>query len=303
MARLFVAAVFVAVLPALASEPGQPLDCSDIVFDVPGLNCRPFLPFGVSYDDHFYAKGHNQVFDNEGRLTVVRLSTNNPPLGDNRIAIYQNDGMGERRIASFPAQRFVPTSSYDRLRTRNDPDTFLGSNVTHDGVQFDPVNGRLLLPLVTECQGACPCGSGPCHGSGYGGRWMAVIEGFTTLYDIRQSYVPTSHEVGFRVPAMPDGLAGAHHFDTYWGNLANPIDFTQAQPLQCDYPASPPQVGDYLTVADALPNPVVGTGRYYVTAVTHQGQTRYGRKGNGGVLSGRDPALLPVCVQSPSIQE
>ena len=31
--------------------------------------------------------------------------------------------------------------------------------------------------------------------------------------------------------------------------------------------------------------------------VTYQGQTRYGRKGNRGRLSGRDPAVLPVCVQ------
>ena len=58
-----------------------------------------------------------------------------------------------------------------------------------------------------------------------------------------------------------------------------------------------PSVGDYCTVADPLPNPAPGTGLYYVTAVTHQGQRRYGRQNIGGVMSGRDPALLPVCEQ------
>ena len=52
-----------------------------------------------------------------------------------------------------------------------------------------------------------------------------------------------------------------------------------------------------LTIADTLPNPPAGTGRYYITAATYQGQTRYGRKRQGTVMSGRDPALLPVCVQ------
>jgi len=47
--------------------------------------------------------------------------------------------------------------------------------------------------------------------------------------------------------------------------------------------------------SDEHPDPAPGTGRYYVTAVTYQGQTRYGRKANGGLVSGRDPAVLPAC--------
>jgi len=30
---------------------------------------------------------------------------------------------------------------------------------------------------------------------------------------------------------------------------------------------------------------------------TYQGQTRYGRKRQGTAMSGRDPAVLPACVQ------
>ena len=60
--------------------------------------------------------------------------------------------------------------------------------------------------------------------------------------------------------------------------------------------------------ADAAQLALAGSGEYenqtsysvvqetYVTAATHQGQTRYGRKNLGG-LSGRDPGVLPGCVQ------
>ena len=101
--------------------------------------------------------------------------------------------------------------------------------------------------------------------------------------------------MGFRVPYMPEGMAGADHFDTFYGPLAHPIDFTQAHPLQCGYPATPPHVGDYLTVNDPLPAPEPGTGHYYITSATYQGQTRYGRKATNGHLSGRDPAVLSAC--------
>ena len=70
------------------------------------------------------------------------------------------------------------------------------------------------------------------------------------------------------------------------------------EPLDCsDWVfAAMPTVGDYLTVADTLPDPPPGTGRYYITSVNYQGQIRYGRKNIGGVLSGRDPAVLPACI-------
>ena len=45
--------------------------------------------------------------------------------------------------------------------------------------------------------------------------------------------------------------------------------------------------GDYLAVEDTLPDPALGQGYYYITAVHHQGQLRYGRKSSGGVLTGR----------------
>ena len=85
------------------------------------------------------------------------------------------------------------------------------------------------------------------------------------------------------------------NFDTYAGVLSNPIDFTRARSLACGYPATPPSPGDFLIVEDTLPNPPLGKGYWYVTAVTHNGERRYGRQRIGGALTGRDPSLLPAC--------
>ena len=115
------------------------------------------------------------------------------------------------------------------------------------------------------------------------------------MYDVSQTYEPTTSSLGVHVPTHPEGFQYADYFDTYAGKLTNPINFTAARPIACGFPADLPGAGDFLTVADPLPNPQPGNGYYYVTAVTHQGQRRYGRKRIGEVLSGRDPALLPAC--------
>ena len=161
-----------------------------------------------------------------------------------------------------------------------------GVNILPNVATFDAVNGRIIIPLETYCGGCGP---------GYLEYWIVSIQGLAPLFDILQSYLPQPTALGFPVPAMPEGMAGADHFDTYWGPLTHPLDFTQAHPLQCGYPAAAPHVGDYLSVNDPLPDPEPGTGRYYVTSATYQGQTRYGRKTTAGHLTGRDPALLPAC--------
>jgi hypothetical protein len=135
-----------------------------------------------------------------------------------------------------------------------------------------------------------------CDSSPYDQRTLFVFEGFPAVAAVIQTFAPVGGLISFRVPYLPEGMAGADSFDTYWGSLARPIDFTQAHPLACDYPAAAPHVGDYLAVADTVPTPAPGQGVYYVTAATYQGATRYGRKTTAGQLSGRDPAVLPACV-------
>jgi hypothetical protein len=158
-------------------------------------------------------------------------------------------------------------------------------------LNFDEENGQLFVPVRSFCQSFDPCG-----GCTYSSTTrLTRFDGFTTTFEILQTYTPTPSEISFRVPYMPEGLPAADSFDTYYGDLATIGDWSKAKPLQCDYPAAPPSVGECLTVADTLPTPQPGHGYYYVTAVNYQGQRRYGRKSSGGVLSGRDPAVLPGC--------
>ena len=267
---------------AFASEPGQPLDCSDMTFDEPGLTCRTLAPFGVpaTYGSYF-SRGSNIAIDNEGWLIIAVSTDINSSVEIRRT---RDGGLTDERLAKITFRSVPPyPPSYDKIMVQWPG----GASALDQRITFDPVHGRLIIPLTSYCeQGACP--------GTYGGEWMAAIEGFATLFDVLQTYTPQP-SLGFRVPYMPEGLPAADHFDTYWGSLTHPLDFTQAHPLQCNYPAAAPHVGDYLTVADTVPTPAPGQGVYYVTSATYQGATRYGRKTTAGHLTGRDPALLPAC--------
>jgi hypothetical protein len=194
-----------------------------------------------------------------------------------------------------------PFWGYCAISTSCDGVRSSGGGLAHP-LAFDPNSGRLLMPIMVTCGLSC---GGCCPGYLPGGDGhqtaLIAISGFTTTFDVFQSFAPKTI-LGFRVPHMPEGMAGADHFDTYWGALTKPIDFTQAHPLACNYPATPPHVGDYLSVPDTVPTPMPGQGVYYVTSATHQGATRYGRKTTAGQLSGRDPVLLPSCAATASIQ-
>jgi hypothetical protein len=222
-------------------------------------------------------QGSTEETDNRGRLLFVRARSGGS-CGTSGVELIAWDGATETVLAYVDGR-----CPGDTITIRNVPGTNYGV------LSFDDKNGRLVIPLWGKCQG-CPPSSN--YGNQY---WVASIEGFATTFEILQTYTPTADAFQFRVPYMPEGFQAADYFDTYAGNLAHPIDFSQAQPLQCHYPSSPPSVGDYFTVPDTLPAPAPGHGYYYGTAVTYQGQTRYGRKRVGGATSGRNPAVLPGC--------
>jgi len=276
---------------AFASEPGQPLDCSDWVFLEPGYSCVRFGD-GKEGSAQLYLGSFTQ-FDNQGRF--FRLS----PILAEPIGVCANQTLFRTRLEWLDAETWrtlayiddrcvSPASSgaVDAIWAGGQPSTASGAAV----LTFDDKGGRMILNLISGCNGS-PCTNYP---PGTGDYWLAAIAGFATTFDVLQTYTPPA-TLGFRVPYMPEGMAGADHFDTYWGNLTHPIDFTQAHPLQSGYPSAQPHVGDYLTVADTVPTPAPGQGVYYVTSATYQGATRYGRKTTAGHLSGRDPAVLPVC--------
>src|SRR5262245_51386812 len=68
---LVVFAVF-AVASAFASQPGQPLDCSDWVFLEAGLSCVPLVQFPGSYDSNTFGRGDRRVIDSTGALYTLR---------------------------------------------------------------------------------------------------------------------------------------------------------------------------------------------------------------------------------------
>jgi len=275
---------------AWASEPGQPLDCSDWVFLEPGLTCTTLIPYpcdldgpgGDIFSDNCLRLGGASL-DNTGRTFFIKHSSLGPAcgvgssgLGLNRWELLFINDDGSESVFAHLDDRCNGTTSTDYISS-----CVAGFDPVRGVLNVGCLNGSAAIPATNETYTAAP--------------QRMQISGFATLFEILQTYTPTADALGFRVPYMPEGFQYADYFDTYYGDLATVGDWSHAQPLQCEYPATPTSVGDYLTVADTLPNPAPGTGRYYVTAVTHQGQRRYGRKATNGVLSGRDPAVLPGC--------
>lgn len=288
-----VVVVVACMCPAWASNPGEPLDCSDWVILEPGIVCSAVRTCSETRD--CLVSRDNRALDNGGNtLRIKRTSLGTSGCGF--LARYELVRQSETgtEVLAYLDERCGPSSS-DKFKGYCDDDVpggdqFSGPFVSIENgagasVAFSPTEGRLLVTAITY------------HGQVPPSFDVSVFEftGFSTLFEILQTYEPTSGPLSFRVPYMPEGFPGASYFDTYYGDLATVGDWSQAQPLQCEYPASPPEMGDYLTVTDPLPDPPVNHGRYYVTAVNYMGQVRYGRKSSGGVLTGRDPALLPAC--------
>jgi hypothetical protein len=209
-------------------------------------------------------------------LSVTIDCPPNPPVGRGKLEIWASTETASTLIASLESRCGVGGTG-DQV------------NLTSSDISFDEERGYLYFNIASTCDPEPDCVLYE------DAEWVARIEGFTTTFEILQTYTPTANEISFRVPYMPEGFQHADHFDTYWGDLSTAGDWRKAQPLQCGYPATAPVVGDYLTVEDTLPPLDPGQGRYYVTAVTHQGETRYGRKSSGEVLTGRDPTVLPGC--------
>ena len=280
------------LLPAWASEPGEPLDCSDWVFLEPGLSCSTLIPYPCDLD------GPGGSPYSEACLILVRHLSNTstmiltrgvvlgPACGvqsgleRRRHEIYTLDDIGTETLLAHVDERCNGTTSTDLINSL--------------AISFDPIRGALLVGVFNSSA------ANPAENETYvAAPQRIIITGLTTLFEVIQTFEPTPGPISFRVPHMPEGFQFADHFDTFWGDILTVGDWSQAQPLQCGYPAAAPTVGDHLTVADTLPELKPGQGRYFVTAVTHQGETRYGRKSSGGLLTGRDPALLPGCGSSP----
>lgn len=303
MRRLAMMFVLFSATFALASQPGQPIDCRDFVVLAAGLSCREYMrPCALNPADPFYASGSCFVSDADRARTsegdVIRWTAGPAPgpsacNGLQRHALVrfrggQDEVLGyfEDRCVNPPFRRDVIHPWHYRHQASGWPGEAYQANLS-----FDPVSGTLFATVLSECVAI----DEPCTYAYV--SWIVGITGFATTFDILQTYVPPQSSLGFRVPDMPEGMRAADHFDTYWGQLGQPLDLANAHPLQCNYPSMPPRVGDYLAITEPIPTPPPGGANYVLTSVTYQGQMRAGRKADGGRLSGRDASRLPRCVE------
>jgi hypothetical protein len=155
--------------------------------------------------------------------------------------------------------------------------------------EVDVANGTLLINLRGDCF-TMDCMN---DGDTVEHVGMVRITGLPPLVEIIQSFEPPG-AISFRVPLRPEGLPGGDRFDVYAGGLTSAADLSQAQPLACDV-AVGRSPGQTVHVADPLPPPAPGEGRYYVTSVTHGSERRAGRSSQAGRLVGRDASPLQIC--------
>jgi hypothetical protein len=284
------AAVLVAALAcsaSFASGPGQPIDVADWVVLDPTLQVSTWVERTACHNMNrtspalchlglfFHWNGPlgagdpvGSALDAAGNHWVIVEEPSSCPSFGERERLYRcGPAGGCEQVAWIPRSKCSD-----------------GGEFRPFGLWIDVVNGYLYIRAETGVWGDQSSYAHEVH----------RFSGLTTMIEVMQTFTPQA-ALGFRVPVMPEGMDAADHFDTYTGPLTKPLDFTQAQPLACDYPSAPPAVGDYLSVADPLADPAPGTGRYYLTSATYEGMTRYGRKTTAGVLSGRDPSFLPAC--------
>lgn len=287
-AVVFVLGLFSAVN---ASQPGQPLASDDWVGVLPGLSVETFVgPVdGGTCNPRFLCEWeYSNTQDAGGAMYYVTAagfaSGVCPSNWCARRTIQRIRPDGTDEVVAYIDERYDPISGrWDKVALAR--------------VGVDIMNGFLYVKFIPSCDAGSP--GGQCD---YPSRPDVIqeivrIRGLITVFDLLMTFSPGTEALSFRVPAAPEGLLGADHFDTYYGPLSGPKDFSRAQPIRCNYPATIPQPGDYLETG-VVPDPPSIQGYYYVTSATYQGETRYGRKRENGVLSGRDPAGLPPCVEA-----
>ncbi len=278
--------VLTALGSGIASDPGEPLDCSDFVFTRPGFHCEEWIPFPcesqsreINNDGLACGLNGGRTFDNQGRELRVRHQDRVAgfcgSLELTRHSVLAFDGVSEELIAYIDDRCVYPAGpSADTIaRTSIQP-------------SFDAIRGRAFLTLPLDSYS---------HNEYPSGTRIVAISGFAPLFDIIQSFEPETGNIGFVVPVHPEGFDRADYFDTYWGPLERPLDLSRAQPMSCNYPAMPPLPGTSLSVPDSTLVPAPGGGVYFLTAATRLGEARGGRQARGGRLEARSASLLPEC--------
>jgi hypothetical protein len=208
-----------------ASEPGQPLNCSDWVILQPGFSCSPDVRFGVlTVDSVFSRRGGDLGIDNSEVMYATRLtvlaSRGNGDSDLDRLELLTWANGNEEVVAYIEDRQGATVGLEDHIRPQaaftwswpvsND---IVRSNI----VPLDPTSGNLLVPLRSFCQSSDPshnCPSAEVYG---GGWWIAGIGEYSTQCEILEGYTLATVDVlrtvpsgrSERPPALPRGLRRA----------------------------------------------------------------------------------------------
>src|SRR5262249_9511019 len=146
MIRFSLLAAFAAVAasPLTASQPGQPIDCSDWVPVQPGFTCVPYLAYPC--DPSVCTIGGEKRArraDNEGFLVYVREESMgiDPTCGReiSRLEIVRQSGANQTVLGYFQTRcNGMGPGGYDNM-IASDPST------QADVVEFDAAGGRLYV--------------------------------------------------------------------------------------------------------------------------------------------------------------
>lgn len=290
-----------------ASSPGQPMDCGDWVMVAPGLSCLPLGPVGALPPSSVFLEpaspsraGDDLMVDNAGRILAVRFTilgpfTGCPTCSRGRTELVATDGQTETLLA-YVEDRDTEFNLIDHLRPLSCANPCAGQSGTAAAhpAAFDPVHGRVLVPMQSYCTMKSP-ESMDCPVSGYaGGYWFIAIGGLPTLFDNLMTFVPGQPALQIATAAMPDGFRSADAMQVWTGSIRSMPDWSRAEPLTCET-AAIPIPGQVVGVPDSLPDPPLGEGRYYLVASQSGSERRLGRQQRNGVFSARDPIALPVC--------
>ena len=123
---------------------------------------------------------------------------------------------------------------------------------------------------------------------------VGELRGLPAQFDTLLTFIPGQQAMNILTPAHPDGFRSADFLQVWTGDVRSMPDWSQAEPLTCEAAANPTQ-GQAVTVADSLPDPPVGEGRYYLVASQNGADRRLGRQYVSGAFSARQPAGLPAC--------
>jgi hypothetical protein len=164
--------------PTLASEPGTPMDCSDLEL-APGLTCSEFSSPGEGGLPTFFLRQPFAAIDNDARIlttadgdAVELAPCGAQPMFRLGLVVHVGEGAVQTPLVSVS----------DRC---HDPSSGAADTLRADQLLFDALRGALFVGLTSSCTGTFPH---PC--TYQGARWIVRIDGFTPLAEALPAPAP-----------------------------------------------------------------------------------------------------------------